>query len=872
MIALAILCAAWAAPRVVPPAGPLTPSGGAPSVVVARAAAAVGELAEVEILAVPGPVGREAPTVEVEGGVLVSLATVAPVQPASGGVPAVGGARQGHWRADVRVLRAGGATVRVVDADRTAVSVPVEVAQGAPCLLAPAGAASDALLPPGSATGRVQVRFPWRSGDAGCAARVQPSALVVRASEGRVAEVRLGEGGLDVAVEVTADRVARNVLVAVLEAGVAGLEPVVGMVALRGKPSLAVQAEAASTASVKVGRRTFGPFVADDLGMVEATLDTLPGDVAYEITVTDSVGNTRRATGPLPGAARAGVVVTEDGPGRAGWVIARTPTGQPWTGVSPRCTASSGGRVPALAARAPGVWRLAPAGDGIPGFDLRLACVLDDVHVEVRVPARPPVPARIDLRAYPEVLSSDVPVGQVVATLVTSDGLPAAVLPASVTADAGLGGMQPPVLRVRHGALVAEGAPVGQARASYRGEDARSHREDEVTATWSVPSVTMEPWSLELHAAGRGATAEARVRVYAANGAPLRDREVEVAFGAFGVPVGAATTVRGRTDARGWATVEGPIAEGVAALVVARVPGSALELRRFVVPGESVLLPSTDRPDLEATLVVPIRAGRVRDIVLETGARSARRGESVPVRVELRDANGGQVTDEPVRVTASEGGTVPLTRHDDGTWRGVYTVAEGDDPASVTLLAQSGDVRAEAIVDVAPRPYRGSASLAIGLQRDAGRSVPVGVASVAIRGRGFPDALALRGSVALREVARSVDDLVTGGTIDVRATLATLDLGAEVTRRFGRVTLALGGGAALAPYRLVVDYGGRRGTEGVGVTGPGAVARTRLGYRRGAAEVYGEFAWTFLPLDAPSVRFDGGVGGANVVAGYRLSW
>jgi hypothetical protein len=854
MIALSLLFSAWAGP----------------TAVVARAPVAVGELAEIEVLAALGPVGREAPTVEVEGGELVALVAVAQGYRTTSGAFDLTDPRAGHWRADVRVLRASGATVRIIDTDRAAVSLPVEVVRGAPCLLNGVGLEADPLLPSGGATGRVHMRF--RAADAACAARLQPGALVVRASEGRVAEVRLVEGGIDVSVEIVADRIARNVVVALFEPGVAGLEPVVGVVALRGKPSLSVQAEAASSASVKVGRRSFGPFVASELGMIEASLDTLPGDTSYEITVTDSVGNTRRATGPLPGAARTSVAVVEDGPGRAGWVVARTPTGQPWTGGPPRCTASSGGRVVALAARIPGVWRLAPTEEGVPGFDLRFACVVDDVHVEVRVPARPPVPARIDLRAYPEVLSSDMPVGQVVATLVTADGLPAAFFPATAPTTDGVARTGAPVLHARHGALLAEAAPAGQARASYRGEDARTYREDLVTATWSVPSVTTDAWSIELHAAGRGATAEARVRVLAPDGAPVRDRDVEVAFGSLGAPAGEGTTVRGRTDARGWVAVEGPIVEGAAALVVARVPGAALVAKRMVLPGESVLLPSAERPDLEASLVLPIRAGRVRDIVVEMGARSVRRGEPISVRVELRDASGGRVTDEPVRLTATEGGAVALTRHEDGTWHGVYTAVDGDDAASVTLRAQSGDVDAEAIVQVTPRPYRGSASLAVGLQRDAGRTVPVGAASIAIRGPALPEALAFRASVALRDLTRSVDDLVTGGTIDVRATLATIDLGAEVVRRFGRTNLALGGGAAFAPYWLAVDYGGRRGTEGVGVTGPGAVARTRVGYRFGAAEVYSELAWTFLPLDAPTVRFDGGVGGANVVAGYRLSW
>jgi hypothetical protein len=150
--------------------------------------------------------------------------------------------------------------------------------------------------------------------------------------------------------------------------------------------------------------------------------------------------------------------------------------------------------------------------------------------------------------------------------------------------------------------------------------------------------------------------------------------------------------------------------------------------------------------------------------------------------------------------------------------------------------------------------------------------VPFGTAAVATRGPGFPEALALRTSVAVRQVSRTVEDLVTGSTIDVRATVAAVDVGAEVARRVGRTTVAMGAGVVVAPYQLEVDYGGRRGTGGVGLTGPGAVARARLGYRLGVAEVFSELGWTFVPLDTPTVQFDGGVGGGSLVAGYRLTW
>jgi hypothetical protein len=707
--------------------------------------------------------------------------------------------------------------------------------------------------------GLVRFRFVTTDGTA-----APPVASVdVRVSEGRVREVRSAGDRLEIDVEPGGERIARVLSVALLDHRFPNARPAWAVARLRARPQLSLSAEPGSTATLRVGRRTYGPFTADASGMLSVGFDVFPGESSYELTLRDDLGNTQRSQGPLAVPSQP-VLVAVEAPFSSGampdaWLAAFTPSGQPWTASEPTCR----GALPAsVRPHAPGVWRVdLPAGSRPVGLDALLDCMLAGAAAPLRLPPVPAVPARLDMRVYPDVLNVDFPLAQAQVQLLAADGV--RLPPEGVVMTAVRGSIdamaRTDVLNVEY-------------RANAAVIEAGS---DRLEARYEAPAASGPPWSVELHAASvPDAAAGEKLRLLAR----VRLRDGRPAAGAaVRFEVGGASAVdvvvhEAHTDARGWAVLS---VDAPRTLVrVEAVAGAARASRAVHALGDPVVLPDPLAPDLSAVVDLPVRAGRVREIALDVSPQPLLTGPGARavVTVRLRDAAGNAVVDEPVVVAAAQGAVGPAERQPDGSWRAEYVPSPGVLDGRVRLSAASGGASASTELRLDPRPVRGSAAVGVGWLTNFGeRSCPMVTAVLTSRLPVLPELLSARVSVSGHVAQAQVTDPLAKETVDVSATLVPIELGVQFAQRSGRRTLEAGVGALVTPYRLEVDFAGS-GYTGVAVGPMGMSMHGGAAWRLGATEVYGEARWMLIPPGDAAVSFRRPMGGATAIVGYRILW
>ncbi|MFZ5482157.1 MAG: hypothetical protein ACOZNI_35680 [Myxococcota bacterium] len=700
-------------------------------------------------------------------------------------------------------------------------------------------------------TPRIELRFPLTR-------PVDPAALVVRTSEGRVLETRVEPEAVVVAVEAGAERVARVMAVAVIDGALPRQRPAYGLVRLRARPQLNLTAEPGSTATIRIGRRTYGPFTADAAGALAVAFDALPGEAYFEVVVADDLGNTQKSTGPLPTPTRPVLVGLEapvaGGRGALLWLGAWSPAGQAWTGAAPICRAGDGlRREAAWAARGLYVFAVdAPPGEGTL-FDPRVDCALGEATAALRVPLGADQPDRVDLRVYPEALDADFPIAQVQAALLDrrGDRLP-------------IDGLR---LVAEEGELAVE-AREGVIRGEYRGAAAVEHGFDELVASWSHPAGDGPPWTLELWAAVDGATLAVVARARDRQGRPLADVPVRLRS----APATAAdpVSIEVRTDARGWVRGRMPWA-GESGVVRAEAgeAGRALAVFRDA----PVELPDPDVPDLVARVRLPIHAGRVRQLFIDAAPRPllTGAGQDATIVVRMLDAGGNPVRDEPVQITADAGHVAPPEVRADGTVEARYTPPPGPVARTVHLTAQSSSTVASTDLELVPRPVRGSVSVGAGWITDfGGLSAPAVSATHAHRLPVLPEVLSTRIGVAAWSFRSEVVDPQTGDAVDVAATVVPVELGVQGVSRAGLRSVSAGIAAVVAPVHLAVDFGDARGLSGLTLASPGLALSAGAAWRLGGSELYAEARYLLFTGGGDQVTFAGSMGGLTITGGYRV--
>lgn len=771
------------------------------------------------------------------------LAGAAPVLVAASGARLVaeGEVAPGRYRWEYRADQSGLERLTARLGDTTLGAWSLEVVPRPTTPLA-SGNVEDAL----AGVAEVTVTFP-RVG------AVRAEDLVVRASEGRVLGVKVDPDAVRVRVEPGPGTQARMLVVGVADLGRPGQDPAFGLVRLRARQAAALAVGAGSTATVRVGRRSYGPFVAGPDGAADATFEIYPGETSAEITATDDLGNSRRISSPVPSDPNPVLVAIEvptPEPARAdvllgGW----TSAGAPWSGEAPVCRTGVGGQA-AAETLGRGLYRYPVKADARVSFDLRVECALGAASATLRVPVGSGRPAKLDLQVFPETLSADFPLAE--ARVALLDGRGERVPPDGVTLTA---------LRGEVSASVQGGA----LRAEYRGEAAREAGGDTLTATWRSPVGSGEPWDLELWAVPSSEGLRAWARVRDRRGMPLPGVEVEFLAGS--------ARLTSLTDGAGWgSTVLPPLGASVGAL---RARAGSVSRERAVFAGVAAEPPDPARPDLVAEARLAIRAGRVRQVFLDVEPRPlpTGSGRQATIVVRMLDAAGNPVRDEAVTIRASSGSVAQPEPRDDGTVAAVYTPPAGAVSRTVQITAASSGGEVSTELQLVPEDVRGTVGLGVGWIGNFGA---VDAACATLTGTWtlpwFDDVLAARAGVTAWGLRSEVTDSFTGERIAVDARFFPIELGVVATRRGGH--LSAGGGVSMlvVPYAVSADFGTGSGVAGPGLAPPGALVHGSVGWRVRASEPFVEARYLLATIPQGTVSFAGQAGGLSVVGGYRVLW
>lgn len=685
-----------------------------------------------------------------------------------------------------------------------------------------------------------------------------PDQVVVATSEGQVREVSIVPGGITITVAPGPERVARVLAVGVLDLRTPGQVPVYATVRLRAHHGGQVNAEPGSRLSIRIGGRGYGPWVADSTGTTPVSFDALPGETSYELTVADDLGNTQKVINAVPTIARPAFVglsrATFDR--RGAWLAGWDARGQPFAGEPPTCRLG-GAREPARAlTRGQWTWSSPPE----TSQEQVAVCALSEATATIRVASVASTPAQLALRVYPETVSVDFPLAEVQAWLLDEQGQ--RLQPDGIELAAAAGQLTP--------------VPALDAiRADYNGTQAAPTGGDDIRAIWRRPSGNGPAARLELCVGGDvGPNGEsgprtAVVRVLDANRRPLPEHPVE--FAVRSLSVGQTRSFAGLSDGRGYARF--PVEEPAMHLVASSgaAAGELLSTQLADVSADCLARADAQGADLISKFRLPIAAGRVRQVSIETEPRTLRLdpGATARVRVRLIDGAGGVVRDERVELTSSEGALSTQVIEADGSITALFTPDASALGRSVAITATAGDNSVATTLDLVPREVHGGVSVAVGYLTSLGTvASPTGVLAVEQR---LPlPGLAVRMGVSAYGFAIGLDDDLSGETIQIRGIFFPIEAGATYTQRGPRWSLGAGIGLVLVPYGLSATYEAGRTAGGPGLSAPGVVARGGLGYRFGQAEAFLEAGYLLYTLPDSLVGISGNAGGLTGALGYRL--
>jgi hypothetical protein len=680
-----------------------------------------------------------------------------------------------------------------------------------------------------------------------------PEALQVVVGEGTLLGVDAVDGGLEVRLSTYASNYPRFVPIGVRDAR-RDESPSWSGIRLRTRFPINLQTEPGASLALTVGKREYGPFLADEHGILRVQIDQFPGEFAAQAVLIDDLGNETHTSLPLATQAEASIVAIASGDLVSGrpppdiFLYAIAPDGEPWAGVAPDCRTPSSAALPPRQL-VPGQWVVSlPETASLQ--DARVRCVLGGAAgTDVRIPVRGNVPARLALQVWPEEMSTDFPVAEVQAVLEDARGerLPAE----GVRVWANLGEVE------------TADATGFVTRAEYRGEAAVSVGGDVVHARYDLvagrgPLVALGlghadvPWSGSLIVHGRALDHDGR---------PLPGVSLDLRAGP-----NAATALTGED---GWASAELPLPPGVGPVVL-EARSTWRVVRGIALRGTSGHS-GPDHPDLEAERQVLITTGRVADLdltvepkVLYTGP-----GAVATIRVRVKDRAGSPVLAPPQELTVSEGTLGPLVAEADGTYVAEYSPPSGEQPRSIRIAARAEGASSDTELLLEPRPVDRSLLVGAGGLTNFGQiNAPYLTFDLDLRTPLFRQAIMVRLGVAWYGQVADVD-IGTGQAMLLRTTLLPVTLGLVGRREYRGSGYWLGLGGVLAPYVTRAQFGAEE-QVGVGVYSPGIVLLGGLGKRLLGGEVLAEVRVTALSSPGGDFAFQGQVGGAAAIAGYRV--
>jgi hypothetical protein len=629
--------------------------------------------------------------------------------------------------------------------------------------------------------------------------------------------------------------------------------PVIVAAKLSARPTIPVQTEAGATVLLEIGPRSYGPAIADQTGKVTFDVVVRPGDKAAVVTLEDQLGNRQKSKillggsrGLVMGISHQGSII--DG-GLLPWVEVAVlgPRGEPAGDHQPRC---DGLAAEAMFPVSPGVWagHVLNLGDG----DQRIVCRLQGAEdVATRVMVERNRAARLVLHSYPRELSADIPVAELQAYLV--NGLGERLLPSGVELHAEIGSIQ-------------RDSPGSEPliRARYDGSRAIADGQDIVSATWRRPPGEGGIWDLAIQGAapGDGANVLVDARAVDQGGRPLEGVRVVLSHGHERRDL--------RTDSGGWVTGTFPWA-GKESIGMVRAVADQLVRRATVIRGDKASA-AAGAPDLVNELRLPIRAGRVHGVVINTQPRVLNNDGMVgQIEVRLEDRAGNLIAGPEVEITASLGSVGPVQQRGAGVAVATFAPPVGMSPGSIRLTATTEDGRFSASTDVeiVHRVVRWSLGASAGAMVGARGLVAFrsGISLERVTPAPF-----LYGRVDLMHHRMQTEgsDPVTGDAVSMSMDVLPIGLGLIARKGQRRLPFWAGGQLVLAPYHLNARFGEALASKGWGWMPPGAAIVTGAGMHLWGGEAFTELQYLFLAAPAQVTGWSGPVGGVVASLGYKI--
>ncbi len=467
------------------------------------------------------------------------------------------------------------------------------------------------------------------------------------------------------------------------------------------------------------------------------------------------------------------------------------------------------------------------------------------------------LPARLTLRTWPDELSGDNPVAQVLVSLENSLG--------ERVAGEGI------TLAAEQGTIQVEETPgLGSLRGLYDGAAAVAGGGDNLRATWTLPPGEGSPWELVIASAPRpsdGGAVSVHARALDRRGLPLAGVEVSLSAG------GAAAAAR--TDARGWASAALVLPESGPVVLEARAAGL---VRRAVLWREGAVGPDPSAADLVVERALPIRAGRVREVFLSTDPPVLGAGgkQTATVIIRLLDRTGQPVTDLVPHLEASTGTLSAPRPTSDGSFEATYTPPPTLHYGQVSLSASGAlgtpaEFRGSTTLEVAPSAVSRAPGVELGVLVGGGGSVTPWL-SMEFNQR-LPSArLPLYGRLALGTYGVHVlatDDL-GGGELDMDLRLFPISAGL-LTRAEGRRRASwIGLSGMIAPYQLEVRLDDSLIIQGPGLSQVGFSLFAGAAWRVRAGEIESNLRFITLSTGETDAGWQGNVGGVVGTLGYKL--
>lgn len=691
-----------------------------------------------------------------------------------------------------------------------------------------------------------------------------PEQLQIVASEGRVASVERVGDRLHVTWTPGTDPFPRVVPIGVRDRRQPADAPAWVLASLRGRARVPIQTEPGSRVTVRVGGRSYGPVTAGADGVAMMVLEVRPGEDHADVQLSDEAGNVQESVLNLGGSTSpALVLVAEDSLPPQGaippvYLHAIEADGRPWRGAAPSCTTSLGDPG-GLAQTGPGSWTLdLPALPADAFFDVRVDCSLERAaRASLRVPVDNALPSRLTLRTWPDELTGDNAIAQVLVAL--ENGLGERVAGEGLSLRAQLGSIQ-----------VEETPGLGSLRGLYDGSAAIAAGGDTLEASWNLPLGEGRPWDLVLTSGpvDPGATSfQVAARALDRRGLPLPG--IAVTLDAGGGPVVA------RTDARGWARASLSGSGGAPWVIVARVAGLERRAVAFVGAGSG---PDPEAPDLHADKTLPIHAGRVREVFLSADppVLSAGGGQQALIVVRLLDRAGHEVTDLSPRLEATAGTLSAPRPREDGSFEATYTPPPGMPYGTVNVTAtgavgSSAEFRGTTTLEIAPREVKRATGVEVGGILGGGPALSPWL-SLEFDQRLPLTKLPLFLRVGLGTYGRRVtgsDDL-TGSDLDMDLRFFPATLGVHARSDGRRLATWLGMAAVVAPYQLDVRLDQQLIIQGPGFAQPGFAVYGGVSRRLRVGEVQLNARYMALSTGVTDAGWQGNVGGVIATLGYRL--